>query len=90
VAHALEIGASRVEVSEQAEQDWIALLESNPRSFVGSPECTPGYYNYEGMPIGRRERLNASGYPMGPAAYFRYIQAWRSSGAFVGLEFWRA
>jgi cation diffusion facilitator CzcD-associated flavoprotein CzcO len=87
IAHALEQGATQVECSEPAERAWVQLLESNPRSFFGNPECTPGYYNNEGRPIGRRERLNASGYPMGPHAYFQYIQAWRSSGAFEGLEF---
>jgi hypothetical protein len=55
--------------------------------FLGNPDCTPGYYNNEGKPIGRRERLNGSGYPEGPAAYLHYIDAWRNSGDFAGLEF---
>jgi hypothetical protein len=54
---------------------------------LGSTECTPGYYNNEGRPMGRRERLNSSGYPEGPVAYFAYIDAWRRSGEFAGLEF---
>jgi cation diffusion facilitator CzcD-associated flavoprotein CzcO len=87
VAHALAIGAEEVEVTEEAEEAWVASLESSATAFLGSPDCTPGYYNYEGRPIGRRERLNASGYPQGPVAYFRYIDAWRRSGAFEGLEF---
>jgi DNA-binding Lrp family transcriptional regulator len=45
------------------------------------------YYNNEGKPLGRRERLNASGYPQGPVAFFQYIDAWRKSGDFMGLEF---
>jgi cation diffusion facilitator CzcD-associated flavoprotein CzcO len=87
VAHALAVGANEVEVSESAERAWIEMLGSNPRSFLGNPECTPGYYNNEGGPIGRRERLGASGYPQGPVAYFKYIDHWRRSGAFEGLEF---
>ncbi len=87
IAHALEVDAEVVEVTEAAEQAWIELLESNPRAFIGNPECTPGYYNNEGKPIGRRERLNGSGYPDGPVAYFNYIAAWRTSGEFEGLEF---
>ena len=63
------------------------LLVHGGRSFLGNTECTPGYYNNEGAPIGRRERLNSAGYPKGPVAYFRYIEAWRSSGKFEGLEF---
>ena len=27
------------------------------------------------------------GYPYGPSAYFAYIDAWRASGTFDGLEF---
>jgi hypothetical protein len=87
VAAAEANGAVEVEVTEQGEQDWITLLEGNPMSFLGNPECTPGYYNNEGRPVGRRERLNMSGYPGGPMAYFGYIERWRSTGAFEGLEF---
>ena len=94
VEHALasiEEGATTtpvtVEVTPEAEQEWVALLESSSGSFLGNPDCTPGYYNNEGRPIGRRERLNASGYPLGPVAYFEYIDRWRSSGLFAGLQF---
>lgn len=87
VAHARELGAEQVEVTPAAEQQWVAALEGAPTSFLGNPECTPGYYNNEGGEIGRRERLNASGYPGGPVAYFGYIEQWRTSGAFDGLEF---
>jgi hypothetical protein len=81
------VGAEQVEVTQAAEQQWVAALEGAPTSFLGNPECTPGYYNNEGGEIGRRERLNASGYPGGPVAYFGYIEQWRTSGAFDGLEF---
>jgi cation diffusion facilitator CzcD-associated flavoprotein CzcO len=87
IGHALATGADEVEVTEAAQEEWVKLLESSPRAFLGSPDCTPGYYNNEGRPIGRRERLNASGYPAGPVAYFSYIDEWRSSGRFEGLEF---
>jgi cation diffusion facilitator CzcD-associated flavoprotein CzcO len=86
-SHALEVGADEVEVTETAEQAWVRVLESSARSILGNPDCTPGYYNNEGKPLGRRERLNASGYPEGPVAYFEYIDAWRRSGDFSGLEF---
>ena len=87
VRHALETGADEVEVTAEAEQSWMVLLDSSPASFLGNPDCTPGYYNNEGKPIGRRERLNMSGYPHGPVAYFQYIDSWRNSGDFEGLEF---
>ena len=87
VRHALDEGATEVEVTEEAEQAWVGMLEGNSTAFLGNPECTPGYYNNEGGPIGRRERLNASGYPGGPVAFWDYIDRWRSSGEFEGLEF---
>jgi cation diffusion facilitator CzcD-associated flavoprotein CzcO len=87
VSHALAIGANEVEVTEDAEQGWVRLLESSGQAFLGSPDCTPGYYNNEGRPIGRRERLSASGYPQGPVAFFQFIDGWRRAGNFEGLEF---
>ena len=87
VSHALEVDAEEMKVTAEAEQAWVHLLESNPRSFGGDLDCTPGYYNNEGKPIGRKERLGASGYPDGPVAYFHYIAEWRSNGDFKGLEF---
>jgi cation diffusion facilitator CzcD-associated flavoprotein CzcO len=87
IAHAQKVGAIEVEVTADAEQAWVRDLEGSPQSFLGNPDCTPGYYNNEGKPVGRRERLNASGYPLGPVAFFQYIDGWRKSGKFEGLEF---
>lgn len=87
IAHAAACGAETVEVTEQAEQAWIDLLDGTGTSIFGNLDCTPGYYNNEGKPMGRRERLGASGYPAGPVAYFAYIDNWRSNGEFAGLEF---
>lgn len=90
VAHAIEAGAEQVEVSDSAERAWVEQLEGSTSPILGNPDCTPGYYNNEGKEFGRRERLNASGYPAGPVAYFSYIDDWRNSGAFDGVEFRRA
>jgi len=87
IGHALDVGAERVEVSGAAQDAWMAMLDDSPRSFLGNAECTPGYYNNEGGPIGRRERRGMSGYPAGPVAFFDHIDRWRRSGEFVGLEF---
>ncbi len=87
VRHALEVGADEVEVTRAAEDAWVALLEQNQRGLRADPDCTPGYYNNEGLPVGRKEQLNGAGYPEGPVAYFQYIDAWRNSGEFDGLAF---
>jgi cyclohexanone monooxygenase len=53
---------------------------------IGSPDCTPGYYNNEGHDPGPAARY-AVGYPAGASAYFQYLDAWRRSGEFEGLAF---
>ena len=87
VARAVEVGAEEVEVTPEAERRWVEGIERNPGSFMGSAECTPGYYNNEGQPLGKEMLLNVAGYPEGPVAFFSYIDRWRGSGAFEGLEF---
>jgi len=87
VTHAEATGAEQVETSAAAEDAWVAKLEAGGRTFGGDESCTPGYYNFEGQDPGRRGLLNSLGYPDGPVAYFDYIEAWRTSGDFEGLEF---
>ncbi|MBG0832615.1 NAD(P)/FAD-dependent oxidoreductase [Planomonospora sp. ID67723] len=86
VEHALAGGFDEVEVTREAEDAWIELLLSGPGTLLGSPDCTPGYYNNEGRDPGLRGRLNV-GYPRGAMAYFAYLDRWSASGAFEGLEF---
>ncbi len=87
IAHAQAHDCAEVEVTKQAEDAWIELLLSAPkRSLIGSPDCTPGYYNNEGQDPGPAGKLR-TGYPAGALAYFRYLQKWRDSGTFDGLEF---
>jgi cation diffusion facilitator CzcD-associated flavoprotein CzcO len=87
VARAEASGERVVEPTAQAEADWVALVATSERLLLGSPDCTPGYYNNEGGTMGPREHLDRAGYPLGPVAYFEYIDAWRRAGAFEGLEF---
>jgi cyclohexanone monooxygenase len=86
VRHALDNGYDRVDVTQEAEDAWVDLLLSGPRMMLGSPDCTPGYYNNEGQDAGPGRQFFV-GYPLGAAAYFQYIDGWRTSGDFAGLEF---
>jgi cyclohexanone monooxygenase len=86
VSHAVETGAKEVEVTREAQDAWIALLLTGMGRILGSLDCTPGYYNNEGQDFGPTARLFV-GYPAGASAYFRYIDNWRSSGAYEGLSF---
>lgn len=77
--------ARTVEPSQAAEDAWVdtivklAVLREN---FL--KECTPGYYNNEGMP----ETMSAknSSYGAGPVAFTKVLEAWRAEGELKGLE----
>jgi cyclohexanone monooxygenase len=86
VSRARIMGAKEVEVTREAEDSWVKLLLTGVGRMIGSPDCTPGYYNNEGREPGPAAKLNV-GYPAGATAYFKYIDAWRNSGQFEGLEF---
>ena len=86
VGHAVETGAAEVEVTAEAEEAWLAQLDSSTGLF-GNLDCTPGYYNNEGKPFSERDRLNGARYAGGPVAYFEHIDRWRRAGTFDGLAF---
>jgi len=87
IKHAIESGKKEVEVTREAEDEWLALLQSGPGGgIIGSPDCTPGYYNNEGQAPPQGARL-AVAYPAGAMAYFKYLNEWRNRGDFSGLEF---
>jgi cation diffusion facilitator CzcD-associated flavoprotein CzcO len=86
IRHAPDGGYQTVEVTQKAQDDWVALLMSGPGMMLGSADCTPGYYNNEGQPMSEEAQYRR-GYPQGAAAYFRYIREWRESGEFEGIEF---
>ncbi|SVE26360.1 uncharacterized protein METZ01_LOCUS479214, partial [marine metagenome] len=85
VKHALDNQSQEIEVSLEAENAWLELLKQAPPMMIGTTECTPGYYNNEGK--GWEQSLMGGGYPFGPVAYFKYLNEWRDSGEFKGLEF---
>jgi len=87
VRGALDRGYGVVEARSDAEEAWMELLRSGPGSIIGSPDCTPGYYNNEGQDPGPQGNWLGQGYPEGASAYFEFIERWRTSGEFEGLEF---
>lgn len=86
VRHALDNNYKEVEVTKEAEDEWIELLLSGPGRMIGSQDCTPGYYNNEGQDPGPQARYHV-GYPQGAMAYFKYLEEWRNTGTFKGLTF---
>ena len=87
VSHARSTGARRVEVTPEAQAQWVELLMNAPGRMAGAAaDCTPGYYNNEGKGYDEAGAFGV-GYPAGPVAFFQYIDGWRTSGRFEGLTF---
>ncbi|TYB51791.1 NAD(P)/FAD-dependent oxidoreductase [Nonomuraea sp. PA05] len=86
VRHALDHGYAEVEPTKEAEDGWVEFLLSGTGRLLGSQECTPGYYNNEGQDPGPKSWLGV-GHPHGAMAYFAFIDGWRESGTFDGLDF---
>ena len=86
VSHAQSNGFREIEVTREAEDQWVELLLTGVGRMIGGPDCTPGYYNNEGREPGPAAKLNV-GHPAGATAYFKYIDEWRQSGRFEGLQF---
>ncbi|GAA2158997.1 flavin-containing monooxygenase [Actinomadura napierensis] len=86
IRHALDHGFTEVEVTREAEDAWLDVLGHAAPTMRFLPDCTPGYYNNEGQAPSPWSLLNV-GYPAGATAYFSYLERWRSSGTFEGLEF---
>jgi len=85
VKHAIDNEVRTVEVSEEAEAEWVATiirLAVLAREFLES--CTPGYYNNEGKP-GERSGQNGF-YGGGSVEFFRILHEWREAGGLQGLE----
>jgi cation diffusion facilitator CzcD-associated flavoprotein CzcO len=88
ISHMIHNGYAVVEVTGEAEDAWMELVRPNPVMTSFLADCTPGYYNNEGHFDNRQFPLGG-GYYKGAPEYFRYIDQWRKSGDFAGLEFSR-
>ncbi|WP_128379291.1 flavin-containing monooxygenase [Streptomyces cavernae] len=76
VAQAHKRRARYVEPTPEAQDTWVATLRAKaPDLHKFQAECTPGYYNNEGMP---RERSEA--YADGPVAFHELLGRWRANG----------
>jgi cyclohexanone monooxygenase len=85
IKHGIDQKARTVEVSEEAEEQWVQTIISlarRGRQFL--EDCTPGYYNNEGKP---GERSGQDGfYGGGSVQFFKVLQDWRAEGGLEGLE----
>ena len=80
----MDKGATRIEASKEAEEEWIQTIIEKARLTADFQEnCTPGYYNNEGK-INQTPQNNT--YGGGPIEFFSLMKKWRSKDNLEGLE----
>ncbi len=85
VRHAVDQGIREVELTSEAEGQWLETLGESARDVrTFQEQCTPGYYNSEGRP-GDGGFLGSS-YGKGPIEFFNLLADWRAEGQFAGLD----
>ncbi|MEU0242756.1 NAD(P)/FAD-dependent oxidoreductase [Streptomyces sp. NPDC006235] len=76
IAEARRRGVRCVEPTAEAEAAWGDTIRAKSVDlYEFQSECTPGYYNAEGMPRPRSES-----YGDGPIAFYELIRRWRAEG----------
>jgi cyclohexanone monooxygenase len=74
-----------VEAAQDAEDAWVqTIISSAIMRQRFQEECTPGYYNNEGKPSALAARNGF--YGLGPIAFVKLLEDWRSDGTLKGLE----
>jgi cyclohexanone monooxygenase len=89
ISHTLQRGARTVEVSQDAEEAWVATIVEKglgAMGALGGADCTPGYYNNEGQ-AREPSAIQAAPYGGGSIEFFQLLEQWRADGDFAGLEF---
>ena len=78
-------GVETIEATSEAEQQWVkAILDlgEGRRKFL--EQCTPGFYNNEGVPSPAASRNLPFG--AGPVAFIDVLRNWRAKDDLEGLE----
>ena len=87
IQHAKANEARCIEVTPEAEAEWVATVKAKAINALGFLEaCTPGYYNNEGQP-GAGTGLAGDNYGGGPIEFFAILKEWRDKGEMKGLKF---
>ena len=89
IAETMRRGATTIEPTQEAQDDWVAVINGFHVGGLGFLEtCTPGYYNNEGEPKGGSAFFGA--YTPGVNAFNQLLEEWRAAGDLAGMEIDRA
>jgi hypothetical protein len=85
ISEAIKRGASAVEPSQQAQDDYVRHFESMEIDMSAfAHECTPSYFNNEGEDKAKWRLFRA--YGPGWDAFQQLLEDWRSAGDMPGLN----
>jgi cyclohexanone monooxygenase len=77
--------ARSIEPTPEAEAEWVnTIRRTSGLNLQFRTDCTPGYYNAEGMP--GRGGIFDELYGAGPVVFYDLVRAWRSHGELPGLR----
>jgi cation diffusion facilitator CzcD-associated flavoprotein CzcO len=84
IERALRNGWQTVEATAEAEAEWVeTILSRSMLSADYAEQCTPGYYNNEGMPS---DTSRQNGFFFGgPTEFVEILEEWRAEGTLRGL-----
>jgi cyclohexanone monooxygenase len=86
VARMLAEGLTQVEATAAAEDAWqLEIAAVNVARAPFQEQCTPGYFNAEGMKGDTRSGIATGSYRPSPQ-FFRSWRMWRDAGDFEGLN----
>jgi cyclohexanone monooxygenase len=85
IKEALARGAKTVEVTEDAQDEWVRTIRATAVAPHSSMACTPGYYNNEGV-AAKRSPMFGEVYAPGYNAFDDVLKEWRSKGDLAGIE----
>lgn len=84
LSEAKKRGITRIEVTEQAESDWVKVHEEHSHIPIGIwKDCTPSYFNNEGH--ASRQLARNGPFGLGPIMFSNILEEWREQGKLEGL-----
>jgi cyclohexanone monooxygenase len=84
VKHSQDRQVRAFEPSGEAERAWVDRVHSRAYRTRHDLECTPGYYNNDGMPRDGAG-INAF-YPGSSQSFFALMDRWRAEGGLPGMD----
>ncbi|TPX25885.1 hypothetical protein DIZ76_011342 [Coccidioides immitis] len=85
VSKTVKYGIRTLQPTESAEDEWFqTIIEASQGGHQFTNECTPGYFNYEGMTTALI--LQQGAYRDRDREFVKRLQEWRRTGELPGLE----